>query len=150
MDDSLVIQCRRCFEHKLRTEFYDARYTKDNGEKSAYSYCIECARKDSLDYYHTHGNKKSRERAWADQGIKFTVEEYDELLTAQGGGCAICFVATNKSGRRLAVDHCHETGRVRGILCTNCNVTLGRMNDDPDLLRRAAEYLEAHTMKVIV
>jgi hypothetical protein len=70
-----------------------------------------------------------------------TIEEYDEMLTAQGGACAIC-KGVEKSGKRLAVDHCHETGRVRGLLCTNCNNAIGGLQDNPTLLRAAADYLE--------
>jgi hypothetical protein len=70
-----------------------------------------------------------------------TPEQYDEMLSAQGGTCAIC-EQVDHLGRRLAVDHDHETGEVRGLLCGRCNTMLGQMNDDPELLRRAASYLE--------
>lgn len=69
---------------------------------------------------------------------------YDDALAAQGGCCAICGRTRNVGKRRmrLAVDHCHKTGIVRGILCTHCNQALGQMQDSPDLLRKAADYLE--------
>lgn len=69
--------------------------------------------------------------------------EYRAMLEKQGGKCAIC--GTMDSGRentvRLSVDHCHETGRIRGLLCHSCNVFLGHAKDNPDILRRGAEYL---------
>jgi hypothetical protein len=71
-----------------------------------------------------------------------TLEEYDALLEEQAGGCAICG-GTNPSGFRLAVDHNHETGEVRGLLCTNCNFVLGYSHDDPALLRKTIRYLES-------
>ena len=73
-----------------------------------------------------------------------TPESYASLLAAQGGGCAICGAtkANKTDTRRLAVDHDHSSGRVRGLLCTPCNRTLGAMNNDPLLLRKAADYLE--------
>jgi hypothetical protein len=60
-----------------------------------------------------------------------------KLIGVQGGGCAIC-------GRRNPehVDHCHETGVIRGVLCFNCNGGLGQFKDDIASLRRAIEYLE--------
>ncbi len=69
------------------------------------------------------------------------IERYDDMLAAQSGVCAICG-STCSSGRNLAVDHCHETGRIRGLLCGNCNKALGLLGDDPDRLVRAVEYLK--------
>lgn len=74
-----------------------------------------------------------------------TLEEYNSHLERQGFGCAIC--KTNqaeyqtKTGRKLTVDHCHSTGKIRGILCNKCNRGLALFNDNPELLTRAAEYL---------
>lgn len=72
-----------------------------------------------------------------------TVTQYEALNTAQGGVCAICAQQCN-SGRRLAVDHCHDTGSIRQLLCGNCNHGLGKFKDSPDLLRLAAGYIEYH------
>jgi hypothetical protein len=71
-----------------------------------------------------------------------TQEGFDSLLVEQGGGCAIC--GSTKAGGRggFAVDHCHETGRVRGLLCANCNNGLGRFKDDPVRLYAAIDYLK--------
>lgn len=66
--------------------------------------------------------------------------EYRALLAAQGGKCWICQRATGRT-KRLAVDHNHESGKVRGILCGPCNQLLGHVRDDPDVLIRAAQYL---------
>jgi hypothetical protein len=64
------------------------------------------------------------------------------MLVAQGGGCAICGSTDTKGpGQFFAVDHCHETGAVRGLLCLCCNTALGQLGDDVDLLRRAIDYL---------
>lgn len=70
-------------------------------------------------------------------------EEFVALLTSQNGLCAIC--GTDEwPGKDNAphVDHCHKTGGVRGILCGPCNNGLGYFRDDPERLRKAAEYLE--------
>ena len=72
-----------------------------------------------------------------------TIVERDRILASQGGHCAICpSEDSDIKGRRLHVDHCHKTKRVRGLLCTRCNLAIGQMLDDPALLRRAADYLE--------
>lgn len=63
-------------------------------------------------------------------------EDYEELLVKQDGKCAIC----NRI-RKLHVDHCHDTGRVRGLLCNNCNCGIGNLQDDPKIIKKALEYL---------
>ena len=68
-----------------------------------------------------------------------TPEEYNSLWDKQNGGCVIC----GSTEKKLCVDHCHNTGVVRGLLCTNCNQGLGQFKDDPGLLRSAATYLES-------
>jgi hypothetical protein len=75
-----------------------------------------------------------------------TVEVYNEMLERQGHVCAICRNPETHTlkgvVRALAVDHCHETGRVRGLLCSLCNTMLGMADDDPQRLRAAIDYLE--------
>jgi hypothetical protein len=72
-----------------------------------------------------------------------TIEEYDRILAEQGGGCAICGADVSDGRKRyLDIDHCHESGRVRGILCSNCNRGIGCFLDTPERCRAAAEYLE--------
>ena len=68
-----------------------------------------------------------------------SVDDYRVMLTAQGGGCAIC----GGVGKRkwLAVDHCHESGIVRGLLCDTCNLMLGLAKDNPGLLTKAINYI---------
>ncbi len=73
-----------------------------------------------------------------------TVEEYDRMLMSQRGVCAICFDHC-RTGKRLAVDHCHETGRIRGLLCLDCNQTLGKFMDVPERFEQAARYLREIT-----
>lgn len=69
------------------------------------------------------------------------VEQYDAMLLSQDGRCAICYMTPRS--RRLAVDHNHKTGEVRGLLCTFCNhKMLGGAKESPAILRRGADYLE--------
>ncbi|MEU9285576.1 endonuclease VII domain-containing protein [Streptomyces sp. NPDC048275] len=71
-----------------------------------------------------------------------TEAERDEMIASQEGLCAICWKAP-----AVQVDHCHETGRVRGVLCFNCNSGLGLLRDDPEAAYRAADYLEGNAWK---
>nr|WP_281912217.1 endonuclease VII domain-containing protein [Streptomyces olivaceus] len=71
-----------------------------------------------------------------------TEVERDALVASQGGACCICLAAP-----AAHVDHCHETGRVRGVLCFSCNAALGQFKDRPDAIRRAAAYVEGNAWK---
>lgn len=67
------------------------------------------------------------------------LHQYQTLLEEQRG---VCYLCGGIDFRNLAVDHCHNTGKVRRLLCSNCNTGLGKFKDNPDLLRKAAEYVE--------
>jgi hypothetical protein len=71
-----------------------------------------------------------------------SIEEFNELLILQNNSCAICKKHINAIRRRMNVDHDHETGKVRGILCTGCNTGLGHLGDNIQGLETAIEYLK--------
>lgn len=71
-----------------------------------------------------------------------TVEQWDRMLEQQGGGCAICKGQPTTS-HGFHVDHCHETGKIRGLLCHGCNTTLGAVKESVDTLKAMIEYLES-------
>ena len=106
-----------------------------------YSSCREClARK-----RHEHGRKRTLAR------YGMTLEEYNVLLAEQGGRCAICRSSHpgggNRKGRArrtFCLDHCHRTGKVRGLLCNRCNLGLGNFDDDVDTLEAARSYVHRH------
>lgn len=72
-----------------------------------------------------------------------TSQQYDDLFWKQGGRCALC-QTNSHNGKGWHIDHCHTTGKVRGILCNNCNVGLGHFKERIELLKTAIEYLEKH------
>jgi hypothetical protein len=79
-----------------------------------------------------------------------TAQEYDDIAESQGGRCAICGVTSaDNTGRRLAVDHCHDTGLVRGLLCSPCNMAIGLLGDDPIRLSNAIAYLAGTVDRVV-
>lgn len=72
--------------------------------------------------------------------------DYNRLLLAQGSVCAICLQPELwNGGRVLSVDHDHRTNAVRGLLCHNCNVSIGLLGESPDRIRAMAAYIEAHS-----
>lgn len=78
-----------------------------------------------------------------------TTKYYYRMLKQQGGVCAICgnneTIKQNGKVINLAVDHCHKTGKVRGLLCGRCNLTLGILKEDISLLYNYVEYLKQHS-----
>ena len=126
------------------------------------SYCSKCKlekdvkefakgdRKDGTNYYCKVCNKiyrDSRKKEIREYQLQYkfgiTLEEYEILATQQSNKCAICSQEC-PSGRNLAVDHCHTTGKVRALLCIHCNQALGGFKDSLDLLEKAKEYLKKY------
>lgn len=153
--------CTKCGESKPRSLFYAHKHTADGRA----TYCMECQKADSRA---RRAASRERVKAWnaaarereapSARSVRMreyrlsryglTGEQYDEMLQAQEGVCAVCrqpewFIDPRKgTPRNLAVDHCHSTGRVRGLLCGRCNRAIGHFEDDHEVLTRAAAYLK--------
>ena len=112
-------KCTECGAVKEKSEFSKAKLGKD-GLRSK---CKDCCR--SYEMQRVYG---------------ITLEKYDSMLADQDGCCAICKTETSKG--RFAIDHCHTTGEVRGLLCFDCNTGIGKLQDDPSLLLAAYNYLK--------
>ena len=100
--------------------------------------CVKAFRASNPGSDAAHVRKSNLKRKY---GI--SLEQYDAMLAAQDHGCAIC-AGQSAGGRRLAVDHCHTTGKVRSLLCQDCNLALGYIKDDPEHAERLAAYLRRH------
>lgn len=120
-------ECTLCEELKELDEFYVRA-------KGVSAQCKTCLRGTGLLRYYTVGRDNYLRRRY---GI--TLDEYEALLEGQGNCCAVC---GRTQDINYSVDHSHTTGEVRGLLCTACNRGIGMLQDDPELLRKAANYLE--------
>lgn len=130
-------RCGRCEQVKTRSEFNRSTDRADG----LYYLCAECHRQQQRDKWvddPEHMARMDRGRRLKRVGI--THEQYDALYAEQGGRCAICNGLPGGKGD-LHIDHDHETGRFRGLLCHSCNVSLGHFKDDVVLLLKAADYL---------
>lgn len=94
-----------------------------------------------------HDRKVRRRYKRLESQFGITAEQYLEQLAKQAGACAICKKPC-PSGRKLAVDHDHKTGEVRGLLCCNCNRGMGLFFDNSSCLREAAVYLESTDFRI--
>lgn len=123
--------------------------------------CSGCKQAKSFDQYYKHHTNKDgysgkcktcrklevrNNKLQVNYGI--TSNDYQNLLILQDSRCGICN-DYETIGRTFAVDHCHKTGSVRGLLCFNCNTALGKFKDSPALLLRIADYLSKKPYKEI-
>lgn len=140
-----MILCPRCKQEKPLTDFYRNR-AKANGR---HSYCKDCNRIRSKEWGQSAESKKKRlanARSYILRRIYGINEEiYQEILEKQNGCCAICQKHHTTFSKRLAVEHCHRTGYIRGLCCTYCNRGLAVYHDKSEYFRRAADYLEQNT-----
>lgn len=143
--------CSKCKKERFINEFHN----KGNGFiRNDCKYCvIEYGKK----YREKHKDRiklKKRKYQKEKPQIKYnwylqkqygiSLKEYEEIFKLQDNSCAICKSkkVKNKQHKYLHLDHCHKTGKIRGILCSRCNVGLGHFNDDIKLLYEVIRYLE--------
>lgn len=109
--------------------------------------CKKAQAKYFQDYYYLHREYKDHcgRKSHLKLNFGITSEDYQALLEKQNFSCALCKKHSLEFKQRLAVDHCHETGKIRGLLCFKCNTALGKFNDDPEMLKEAIKYLEKNT-----
>lgn len=134
-------QCRKCGVTKPLEEFYVANNIKC-GRKSI---CAVCERNRTARWRASAGVRhKHKARArYVYLKYNLTEQEYDSLLRQQDYKCAICKTdQTECLFQKLHVDHCHTTGKVRGLLCHSCNNGLGKFKDNAESLQSAISYLE--------
>lgn len=159
LSDGVQKTCSTCYIEKPVAEFGKQSVRPDGLEVA----CKQCMKARAISRYRNPEKRKKiletgarwRERnpdADADKTLRrkygITLAQYDELFELQGGVCALCkkgeTTKRRKKGEgreRLAVDHCHDTGRVRGLLCFKCNTAIGSLGDTEEDARKVVEYL---------
>lgn len=145
--------CRICNLEKPLTRF--SIRNKDTGLlRTECKDCLNIARTKQPRYRVWHRENKQRVKDYMknyDLGRTYgsDIKEYNRLLTVQNDSCAICNSKEAKGKGHFHVDHCHLTGKIRGLLCHNCNVGIGHFNDDTQKLLNAIKYLEGSPWKKI-
>lgn len=141
---------RTCTKCKLSLPF-DC-FSKDS--RRGYAARCKSCRKEEVQLWREANrekvNKWERDRyknssgKWAGHVLRkygLTVKQYQQMSLSQNHACAICLLSSKEQTKVMAVDHDHQTGKVRGLLCARCNRLLGCADDKPDRLKRAAQYL---------
>ena len=141
--DGLRGDCKSCFKARAKARYPLVREANIARAQKWRDENIERFRENQRRMRSTPEGKAKQRTGHLKRKYGMTVEQYDTILSEQGGGCAIC-------GRKprpdisLHIDHDHETGAVRGILCFRCNNGLGDFDDDAVLLQQAVAYVVSH------
>lgn len=129
--------CSVCIITKDVSEFY-ARRTR-----GAYqSECKACCKIRRAKWWKSDAGKLSSKNSKLKARFGISLDIYNQLLTDQNYQCFICNKTKSANGHSLAVDHCHKTGKIRGLLCKACNIALGNFKEDIKSLQNAIVYLE--------
>lgn len=147
-------RCGRCKETKPSDEFY-ADKTQYDGHTRMCKLCQTDRFKAWSAKNLNHLAAKQRERyrkdplryAAYDRKRRFGLQagDYQRMLAAQGGRCAICHTDDPSPWKHFAIDHCHDTNAIRGLLCGTCNSGIGQLKHSEELLLSAIEYLRRYT-----
>lgn len=126
-------QCTKCKEQKPIQSFHKKKGSADGFSRT----CKSC------DYLKTKESRKKNPDThtdyWLKQKYGISIVEFNSMLEKQDYSCAICKAKPNY---RLCVDHRHDTGKVRGLLCRNCNKAIGQLGDTPESVLKAYLYLK--------
>lgn len=122
--------CKKCNITSRNSEF---NKLKNSNKRS--SICYSCNKKSGRERY----------RKFFYKSLGITIEDYQKLLTKQNGKCWICKIHYKNFGKALSLDHCHGTGKIRGLLCNNCNLALGYFKEDVVRLYKGIKYLKEYS-----
>jgi hypothetical protein len=137
-EEEMKMYCPMCKQNKDTSKFSISRTRR----RAVHSYCVDCDRARCKIYYQSIKEQVREANLKSTYGI--TLSDFDSMLDAQKGRCAICLTDTPGGKGRFHIDHDHDSGKVRGLLCTNCNLGIGNMKDSPAILLAAMKYLEIH------
>ena len=139
-----VIRTQICSNPECKKELSLSEFYKNKGRPNGLQgYCKVCsneAKKNSRkNNPKIHRENQKRQRLKREYNL--TPEQYDDIFIEQGSECLICGVFYKNTKKGLFIDHNHDTGEIRGLLCYKCNMGIGYFNDDPKLLIKASNYL---------
>ena len=141
--DGKQTYCRPCSAEdtaERRRKWSDAQFARAAATNRAYRQTAKHREARAL-WHKSKDGRRSNRRTKIRHKYGLTECQYDALMQRQGGLCAACGVTLADATRYVHIDHCHETRRVRGILCNGCNVALGHAREDVNVLMGLISYL---------
>ena len=139
--------CKKCGYDKPISEFSIKNKNRSQPYNSRCKSCINADRREKFasgKWAKQVSEPDSHRERYLGKEYGISCDDYDAMYHYQHGRCGICGVHQNELAGRLHVDHDHDTGDIRALLCGNCNRGLGMYQDDPFLMEIAAEYLRSH------
>lgn len=134
-------KCCWCKKTKNVKKFSDSV----NGVLFKQSYCKQCEREENRHKYFKKTVICERKQSYfLKRNYGISKEQYQEKIIAQNNSCEICKTHRSHFTKNFAVDHDHKTGKVRGLLCQNCNIALGALKDSLTLINNSLEYLKKY------
>ena len=127
-------KCKECKEVKPKAEYWKMAKAADGLQYR----CKPCALASRKKY----ATPSYRKKAYLKNTYGISKEEYEMMFARQDSRCALCHIDASDTPRGLFVDHCHESGQVRDLLCLNCNTALGHFKDNPQLMEKGAQYVK--------
>lgn len=134
-------RCSKCKEEKELSEFHKDKQKSDGLYSSCRSCMAEIYTSKEFREKRKHPRYANIKRKHKVKSFGLTVEEYESLIQKQGNKCAICNKHQSQLKKLLSIDHNHKTGKVRGLLCGNCNRGIGFLEDSPAIMRKAVDYV---------
>jgi recombination endonuclease VII len=125
-------------EKRERMKAYDRAYRKANRAKRNARHRHRYATEPEFRAKLLARRAKNHRKDYLKKKYGMSLEDYDDMMARQHGACALC----ERKFKKLCVDHCHKTRKLRRLLCARCNTGLGNFDDDPALLRKGADYVE--------
>lgn len=126
------------------TQYNSAYYQRNKEASKERSRKYRLENKDKLKEYRLKNSERNKKYCINQALIRrygITLKQYNELLSKQNHTCGICGANSSDFSKRLAVDHCHTTNKVRGLLCSNCNTLLGLSKENTTILLNAITYI---------
>lgn len=140
--DGICNQCKEC--KRIHRQKSSVKILNNESQRKWRQLTPDKQKAYRLKFRSTEAGMRSVQNSLLKSNYGITIDQYNEMFNSQQGKCAICGTHQSNLSKRLSVDHDHQTGEIRELLCNFCNTSLGNFKEDIDLIKKAISYLEKH------